>query len=93
MHGLDLELIPIRATCLTFVLLRTLKFTSENEAPTLNLTADLPSLRFHFDEDKVTNHVPADTLQLNVAWITCLGDYYKRDTNFEAIETHSSLCD
>ena len=32
---------------------RTLKFTSQNEEPTLSLAVDLPSLRFHIDENKV----------------------------------------
>ena len=33
-----------------------LKFTSENESATLNLAASLPSLRFHIDEEKVTEN-------------------------------------
>jgi hypothetical protein len=36
-----------------FFVYRTLKFTSHNEAATLNLAVDLPSLRFHVDENKV----------------------------------------
>ena len=38
--------------CFSFT--RTLKFSSEeNVSPTLVLAADLPSLRFHIDEQKV----------------------------------------